>query len=85
MRQKKNRVCFLLTFTKNKHFSFLSLKKTNFALLFRLYLFIKHKHSIMKKIASIFFLLTLIIGQMSAQIMDKLQFKGGLMLQICYF
>lgn len=39
----------------------------------------------MKKIASIFFLLTLIIGQMSAQIMDKLQFKGGLMYEFVTF
>ncbi len=32
----------------------------------------------MKKTASIFMVLTLIIGQMSAQIMDRIQLKGGI-------
>lgn len=39
----------------------------------------------MKKTASIFIVLTLIIGQMSAQILDRIQLKGGLMYEFVTF
>lgn len=39
----------------------------------------------MKKTASIFIVLTLLIGQMSAQILDKIQLKGGAMYEFVTF